>query len=142
MCTFRLLTHIFLYSWLINSICLRNTLFTSFSRKYTFNIIMVSIFLRIIITSRQPRCLLVSKTRAILTGSNVTWASCRGGVGVRIPCVDILCELTLCPLSLVFLCHFSYSSLFRSHSFSVLPRFNSTPLAPPPPHCPFLVSLK
>ena len=106
MCAFRVLTHPFLYSWLIKSTCLRNIAFTLFflprRKNCVFNIIRVSI-----VGDSQWQVLGSPGVSDILTGSSVTWASWRGDCGVR-----ILGDLTPSALTLL---------LLGSHSFPTLP---------------------
>ena len=108
MCAFRVLTHTFLYSWLIKSTRLRNiafTLFFFFQRKNCIFIMWASN-----VGDSQWQVLGSPGVSDVLTGSNVTWASWRGGWGQGSGCW----QSSLVPSALTCL-------LLGSHSFPTLP---------------------
>ena len=136
MCTFRLLTCIFLYSWLIKSTRLRNIAFTFFGgKKCIFNIRWVSISRdsqwQVLGSPGPYDVLLVPLSPG--HPEEVVWS----GSWVQTAFVTS----TFVPLFPGCFSTFSNFSLLEALTpFLLSPRFNSIPLAPP--HWPFLGSPK
>ena len=130
-CAFKVLTHTFLYSWLIKSSRLRNIAFTLFPapppqrKNCIFNIIRVSI-----VGDSQWQAAQGSLMSWLVPMSPGPPEEVIVGSGFWVSTVffDSLCSTLL---------------LSESHSFPTLSlRFALIPLAPHPPHLPFLVSPK